>query len=379
MDKQRTLFVVPSLRRAGAEIQIIQLVNGLSGDLFEKHLLSYLPDDDLRECINAESVNYHKARRKRKLDLSVARMIASIIDEQEIDIVHCTLHNALFFGVLGAAYAVRKPALVAAIHTTKNVSLKHDLAEALLYRHLLKRCAQVWFMCRTQAENLIRRMPFLGDRQHIVYNGIDCERFDPNRFVQAGIDFRERLRIAQDARVVCCIAGLRPEKRQADLLHSFRKLSNTLTGDCYLLLAGSGPMERELRDIAGNLRLGNKVRFLGELSDVRPLLAAADCKVLCSVAETFSMAMLEAMAMGVPVLSTRVGGSGEAIMDGETGMLITPGNIDELAEKMEALMSDPPRLAEMGRMARQTITSQFSYKNMISRSSACLMSVAPVT
>ena len=84
MAKRRVLFVVPSLRRAGAENQVVQLVNGLSSGQFDKHLLTYLPDVPLQTDVATESVTYHKLDRNGRLDLATARAIGKIIDENEI-------------------------------------------------------------------------------------------------------------------------------------------------------------------------------------------------------------------------------------------------------------------------------------------------------
>ena len=375
MTNRRVLFIVPSLRRAGAESQVVQLVNGLSGGQFDKHLLTYLPDDALRTSVATESVTYHKLNREGRLDFATARAIGKIIDNNEIDIIHCTLHNALLYGVLGTRSARRNPALVCAIHTTKAASLKHALAVTLLYKHILKRCEQVWFMCHSQAARWIEKMPFLEDHHHVVHNGINVEDFDPDLFVQAGRDFRDELGIPGNAKVICSVAGLRPEKLHQVLLQSFKSLTQELQEDCYLLLAGSGPLENKLKESARLSGLRGCVIFLGEISDVRPLLAASDCKVLASAAETFSMAMLEAMAMRVPVVSTRVGGAGEAIEDGRSGVLITPGDVNDLSGKLLKIFSDETNLLEMGRLARKTVVEDFSYLNMIEQSARKLLEI----
>jgi len=378
MADRRVLFIVPSLKRAGAENQAVQLVNGLSSDQFDKHLLSYMPDDALRTSVAIESVTYHKLHRSGKLDFVMARAIGRIIDENEIGIVHCTLQNALLYGALGIAFARRNPSLVCAIHTTKSVSLKHTLADALLYKHLLKRCEQVWFMCQSQAALWIERMPFLEKNHEVIHNGIEVEDFDPDKFVQAGRNLRDEHGISTNAKVICSIAGFRPEKLHRILLESFQGLTQKLREDCYLLLAGSGPLEGELKERVQLSGLQDHVIFLGEISDVRPLLAASDCKVLASVAETFSMAMLEAMAMRTPVVSTRVGGAGEAIEDGESGALITPGNVDELTGILFNLLSDESKLVDMGRQARKTITEKFSHLKMIEQSAKKLLEIGSV-
>ena len=373
MTKHRTLFIVPSLRRAGAENQIVQLVNGLPGKIFDKHLLSYLEDDELLTSVETESVAYHPVRRQRRIDLATAREIGKIIDENQIDIIHCTLENALLYGMLGVRNSERTPTFICAIHTTRQPSFKHQLADTLVYRHLLKKCEQVWFMCNTQASIWTDRMPFLNDRQKVIYNGIKADDFDPHEFVDAGRHLRESLGISAEAKVICSVAGFRPEKLHDVCLRSFARLRDNFKDECYLLLAGSGPMESLLRKLVRELGIESRVFFLGELADVRPLLATSDCKVLASKAETFSMAMLAAMAMQVPVISTEVGGASEAIHDRESGLLITPGDVGQLADRLFWLLSDDSRRINMGRVARQSVMKNFTYSKMVERSHECLI------
>jgi glycosyltransferase involved in cell wall biosynthesis len=374
MVRKRTLFIVPSLKRAGAENQIVQLVNGLPTEYFDKHLLSYLPEDELLASVDAETVSYHPVRRQSKIDLQAAHEIGAIIDVHQIDVVHCTLENALLYGMLGARYSKRNPAFICAMHTTKQASFKHNLADVLLYKYLLKKCTQVWFMCQAQASVWIKRMPFLRERQKVIYNGVKAAKFDPGKFVDAGRRFREDLGISAGSRIICSIAGLRREKLHDVLLQSFGALRDSIEKfNCYLLLAGSGPMEGVLRESVRQLGIESQVMFLGELADVRPLLAAADCKVLASRAETFSMAMLEAMAMQVPVISTNVGGASEAIRDRESGLLITPGDAGELSDRLSMLLSDDAQRITMGRAARQTVMRSFTYTAMVEKSRDCLI------
>lgn len=373
MTSRRTLFIVPSLRRAGAENQVVQLVNGLPDSVFEKHLLSYQPSDELLVNVERDHVTYHATIRRRKIDLSVARAIGKVIDDNLIDIVHCTLENALLYGVLGARNAVRNPRFICAIHTTLQPSWKNDLAYSLIYKHLLKRCAQVWFMCEFQASHWTERAPFLRQRQRIIYNGIRVEDFVPGEHIDSGIALRKQYGIPDMAKVICSVAGLRREKFHDVLLMSFKELCDTSELDCYLLLAGSGPMEQKLRKTVEQLELQSRVIFLGEVSDVRPLLATSDCKVLASAAETFSMAMLEAMAMQVPVICTRVGGAPEAIRDRESGLLITPGDVAELTNGLSWILTDESRRAQMGVAARRSVTRNFTYSRMVEQSHRCLI------
>ena len=227
-------------------------------------------------------------------------------------------------------------------------------------------------MSEIQASIWIRRMKFLGSRSAIVHNGIDSDAFSRSDFIQSGHQLREEYGIPGDARVLCCIAGFRPVKLHAVMLRAMRQLKDVGAGRYYLLLAGSGPLEPALRRQVTELSLENAVFFLGEVADVRPVLAAADCKLLVSEAETFSMAMLEAMAMELPVIATSVGGSGEAIQDGETGYLVSPGDADDLVARIRDVFASAEQREAMGRRARKAVVDRFSRSRMIATSSELL-------
>lgn len=366
---------MPALRRAGAESQLVTLANGLPSEHFEKHLLSYRPSDDLRYSVDTDEVKLHELHRRRRLDISVGREIGSVIDKYEIDIVHCTLLNALLFGFMGRLFAKRCPQIVSVIHTTKNVHVKHDIVDLLINRQLLKRCEQVWFVSIRQAQRWIMRMPFLTDRHCVIHNGIDPDEFCSSLFHGPGQELRAKLGIAEGAKVICCVAGFRPEKQHTALIDAFC-LIRSKGLPCHLLLAGKGPTEEEVRNKVNKSNLDKDVVFLGALPDVRSLLAASDCKVLVSAAETFSMAMLEAMAMQVPVITTSVGGAGEAIEDGVSGYLVPPGDVVQLASKIDEILNDDDRRLAMGVIARQIVVDRFGVERMIAMSATSLLKLS---
>jgi glycosyltransferase involved in cell wall biosynthesis len=373
--KPRVLFIAPALRRAGAESQLVSLVNRLPNDRLDKVLLSYSPGDDLRDEVDAANVKVYELSRKGKLDFSIGKRIGQVIDDNDIDVVHCSLMNALLYGVMGMHFARRKPRLVCVVHTTKNVDLKHDLADYAIHRHLLKRCNQVWFVSSTQAELWMRKMPFLRGKEHIIHNGVDTTHFNPARCQDDGVDLRSKLGIGPEEKVLCSVAAFRPEKLHSVLIDSV----GLLRADgqrLRLLLAGVGPTLESVRASVAKLGLQDSVLFLGTLPDVRGLLAASDCKLLVSAAETFSMAMLEAMAMGVPVITTSVGGAGEAIEDGVSGILVRPHDAREIARKIKELLAGDEGRETMGRLARQAVVDRFSVKNMIEKSTNSLVAVA---
>jgi len=214
-----------------------------------------------------------------------------------------------------------------------------------------------------------RNRALLGKKE-VVYNGVDASFFDPTPFIEKGRTVREKLGIAIDARVVSCIAGFRPQKGHRFLLDAMGRLEGV-----HLLLAGDGPLRGELEAMVGDMELGRRVHFLGNVADVRPVLAASDITVLASTAEAFSMAMLESMAMETPVVATDVGGLAEAILPGETGFLVPPGDGTALAEALDEALGDHKQLRRMGRQARRLALDRFTKAEMVRRTAEVLVAV----
>jgi glycosyltransferase involved in cell wall biosynthesis len=377
MPGQRVLFVVPRLLRAGAETQLVVLANRLSAEVFDKHVLSYRPGDDLKDELDADEVTLHELQRKGRLDFELGRKIGRLIDELEIDVVHCTLQNALLYGYMGIRFARRNPRLIVVIHTTKNANLFLDFADQLVYRPLMKRCDDIWFVSAQQAELWAGKMPFVKDKAVTIHNGIDISYFDPTEFGDAARDLKASLGSSPDEKVLCSIAGFRPEKLHSVLIDAVAGVRDEGL-NCRLLLAGAGPLEQELKDQVLNLGLDDAVDFLGTLSDVRTVLAASHCKMLVSAAETFSMAMLEAMAMKTPVITTSVGGASEAIDDGSTGFLVNPDDATALVRTIKLALSNDERLSRMGEAARRTVEESFSVDRMVARSQDRLEKLAAI-
>ena len=375
MAKVRVLFVVHGLWRAGAETQLVKLVNSLPAGTFEKHIVSYRQGDDLKDDIDTDEVRIHQLDRRWRFDPGVGKAIGRLIDENNIDIVHCTMRNALFFAYMGTRFSMRKPQLVAAVHSTTNASWTLGLGDLFVYRFILKTCSQVWFVSSGQADLWIQRMPFLAENGTTIHNGVDIDVFSPDSALADAHSERASHGIRDDEAVLCCIARFQPVKLHSVLIDAVARVRQA-GRSCRLLLAGTGPLEQVLRDQVRALNLEGSVEFLGLRSDVRPVLAASDCMLLVSEAETFSMAMLEAMAMQVPVIMTAVGGAGEAVEDGVTGYLVQPRDTAQLADRITLMLDNPERRIRMGHKAREVVAERFSVTKMVEDSANSLLAVA---
>ena len=371
----RVLFVLPSLKRGGAETQLVNLVSKMDPGRIEAHVLTFERHLDQLERLREAGIEHHYQRRGSKYDFSYTAEIARLVDELEIDVLHSTLQFALLAGWLGRLRARRAPPIVAAIHTTISRDRKEEFQVRLLYRWLLRGCARIVFVCRAQQAYWVERYPGLKERSIVIYNGIDPDRFQRT----GGSDLeaealRAQLGIGSGEIVIAAVAGFRPEKRYDLLLDAFQRLP----GNMRLLLAGDGPMRQEVESRVKVAGLDHRVHFLGLVSDTRPVLAASSVSLLSSTAvETFSMAVLESMAMEVPVIVPDLSGLPEAVEHGETGFIYPTGSVDGLSGALAAFAELPARRRrEMGQAARRRVVNNFAEQRMVKETEDLLCTVA---
>lgn len=193
----------------------------------------------------------------------------------------------------------------------------------------------------------------------VVHNPVELDRFDPAAADGAAV--RRELGLAGDVVVLSVVAQLTPWKGQDDAIRALAKLP----GEPVLLLAGSAKFagagtqydnvayERELHELATQLGVAERVRFLGERSDVANVLAATDVALLPSWREAFGRIAVEAMAMGIPVAATSEGGPAEIVREGVDGLLIPPRRPDLWATELTPLLADPEQRQRMSQAARE--------------------------
>lgn len=371
---KRVLFILPSLGRGGAETQVVDLVNALDPVRFDKYMLTFETDPALLERVDRSHVKFTHSLRKHKFDLEVARQIAKVIDRDKIDLVHCSLQIALFMGWFGVRFSKRKPPLILAVHTTVNVSRRNDWFDKYVYQWLMRGCRKVIFVCHAQEVYWRKKFPFLRVKAQVIYNGVDTGYFDPEQFVESGKAFRHRLGIPADGLVICHIAGFRPEKGHGILIEAFGRVLSAYP-EAFLCLAGDGVMRASIESIVRAKGLNGSVLFLGNVADVRPMLGGSDISIMASTSESFSIAMLEAMSMRVPLVATNVGGTAEAVRNMNTGLIVEAGDVGSLAEGMLFMIRHKRERVNMGYASRELVIEKFLKKKMIDETANLIGSV----
>lgn len=193
------------------------------------------------------------------------------------------------------------------------------------------------------------------DKVHCIHNGVDLARFSPR---QPSEGLRTSLGIPERAPVVGSVGRFVPYKGYDFLLEAAHAVEAVLPG-VHWLLVGDGDGRAELEAQCGRLGLGRRVHFTGWRDDVADLLALCTVFALPSLGEHFGRVLIEAMAMEKAVVATGAGGVPEIVVDGESGLLVPPGDPRALADALLALLGDPARAARLAHAARQRAETHF--------------------
>jgi glycosyltransferase involved in cell wall biosynthesis len=192
--------------------------------------------------------------------------------------------------------------------------------------------------------------------------GVDCDAFSPARVSPSQIqEIRQEVGLTDRQPVVVMMADFIARKRHHDLLHAFARVGMP---EACLLLAGTGPTETRMRELASELGISNRVRFLGYRRDVQALLQTANLAVLCSSQEGLPRSVMEALCMARPVVATDIRGTRE-LVDDSTGKLVAVGDVAALARAIELVLGNPEQAQAMGRRGRERM-SDFDLSTVIS-------------
>ncbi len=364
--KIKVLFLIPSLGRAGAETQLVDLVNGLDKKIFEKTLAIFHENVDQLERVDRGNTQFFQFVRAHKFDVRVVAKLTRLIKQRKPDIIHCTNQFVMLLAWAATRFVHPKPKLVVAIHSTQSIRKIIALYEQTVYRLIMKKVDCILFVCFAQAEYWFRLHSEIRRKSIVVYNGVDTSVFSPSCGAKTTTELRARLNVDESQAIVACVAGLRAEKAHSVLLEAFSRLA----GQAHLVLAGDGPLREQLANHAHALGIQERTHFLGNVRDVRPILQIADLTVLPSTTEAFSIAMLESMSMQTPMVATNVGGLREAIVPHQTGYLIEAGDVDGLGMILAEALADKSKLKQMGVNARQLVLEKFSIDVAVARTAA---------
>lgn len=273
--------------------------------------------------------------------------LARLFREERVDVVHT--HNTK--PLLYAGPASRLAPVRGVVHTRHGQRHGATRRQTMLFR-FAARCADRMVCVSKDVERLCRAEGIAAASLCTIPNGVDCDRFSTRGpLADAPAAYVGRLTPEKDLPTLIEAAAIAVRRRP-----TFR-----------LSIAGHGPCAAELAALARIRGLEGHVRFVGDVRDVPAFLAESSLFVLPSRTEGMPLTVIEAMACGLPVVATRVGGTPEVVLDGETGTLVPAGNAPAMAEAMLALHGDHARATAMGERGRRRAREGFDVRSMVER------------
>jgi len=312
----------------------------------------------LAERLEAAGVPVNVLRRGRRLDWRLVGQIMGVIRRERVNLVHAHL----FTMNLNACVATRlaRVPFIATYHGLGDLQgARRRLANRIIGR-LASRVVAVSDFLRGE---LVNACGVAASRVVTIHNGIALDQFRSDNGSQRRA-IREELGVA-DAWVVGAVGGLRAVKGHLFLVEAVARLAESAPDAC-LLLVGEGPLRGQLEARAADLGIAGRVRFMGFRDDVPRILAALDCFALPSLSEGLSIATIEAMAAGLPVVVTASGGPSDLVRHGETGLMVPPGDASALSAAIAAVRGDPDLARRLGAAARRKAEA-FDVRSMVQK------------
>lgn len=270
----------------------------------------------------------------------------------------CVVHSHLYPAHLHASLAAQEVDIPVIAHTAHTIVVRPGdvLLSSITTAHTIA--------VSQAAARLLEQAGIPPDRIEVIYNGVGPEHFEDGCSRQQAVKrTQEELGLGHGP-VIGTVARLSPEKGVDVLLRALSLVAENFPG-ITLLVIGDGPQAAELHRLAGELGLGESVRFLGARHDVPVLNRLLDIFVLPSREEALPMALLEAMAAGRAVIATSVGGTPEVVTSPVDGVLVPPDNAEELARSLLMLLKQPAQRAAMGTAAQKKVAARFTGDRMV--------------
>ncbi|HVT88190.1 MAG TPA: glycosyltransferase [Tepidisphaeraceae bacterium] len=344
-SKLQVVHVALQLDRGGLEKLLVEFARRADRERFDLRFVSITGRGSLAQGIEASGWPVFAMNEPPGLRPGMVLRLAKLFREWNVDIVHT--HNTK--PLLYAGPAAQLAGVRAVVHTCHGQRCGSSRTHTFMFVQAC-RCADR-VICVSKDSAALRQTEGIPNHKvSAVWNGIDVTRFAYHGPVADG--------------PAVLIARLSPEKDVETLLRATAILVRQHPA-FRLDIAGDGPRSAALKQLAGELGIDSQVRFLGEVDDIREVMARASMLVLPSLTEGLSLSLLEAMAHGLPIVATRVGGNPEVVLDGQTGLLVGTGNPAELAGAMERIWTSPGLGQQMGRAGRARVEAHFEIGAMV--------------
>lgn len=353
----RVLHVMESQLIGGAEVMVLGLLNGLDRRDFLPLLCTMGTDAIVSkaQAIGCQTTTLPLFRGKR--DLSFLRSLIKVFRQHRPNIIHSHFFLPSFYSSIAGTLLN-----IPVISTFHLCDVMETRFERFCMRLLICLSKKVVTVCNFQADHFGLKRD--SERLQIIRNGIKTS-YAANRISYKQIvEGKRRLKFAEHHKLLICVGNFRKVKGHSILVDAMQMIVKQMP-DVHLLLAGDGPLKQQLVMQCRERGIVDNVHFLGFVEDIATVLPLADIFVSPSLSECTSLAIMEAMAAGVPVIATAVGGNIEMIEHGKTGMLVSANSPSEIAKSVQFMLSRKDVAEELARNGVELSSREHSITSMV--------------
>lgn len=354
--------IIYRLNVGGLENGLVNIINALPGDSYRHVVICLTRSSQFKDRIRKKNVEIYELEKRQGKDWFAYVKLWRLLRKIRPRIVH-TRNLAAIDCAIVAAFA----GVPIRIHGEHGRDIGDLEGKSRKYKILRRICAifiQLFIpMSRDLNQWLINDIGISGVKIRHIYNGVDTSRFLP---IGSGKDRGKA--VSKDHFVIGYVGRLEPVKNPLLLLQAFSIVQKKESNDnkrLQLTVIGDGPLMQQLAEYVKNSHLEKQVSLLGNRDNIEQLLSDFDIFVLPSLAEGISNTILEAMACGLPVVATKVGGNYELVVNAETGYLVASNDPAALADAIQKYLDDPDLRIKQGRVARSRIEKYFSMDKMV--------------
>ncbi len=361
------LYIIPRAEIGGTEHQLLKLIQGLDRRRYVPHVICLDGEGSLLPDYRRAARSVHVIGRRHLLDVrAMARTIECI---RSINPTIC--HTYLYISNLFGGWAARLAGVPYVIAAQRGLGIdpQHSWLKRLEHWTMNILIGQFADARTVNARAVSDRAARFGwTDSEVIHNGTETIQ-SPDNARQTAL--RAELGVGADQRLLGSIARLDPKKDLETMLRAFALILQKQP-ETVLLIIGGGFEDygARLKNLSQGLGIADRVCFLGFRPDPQDVLALCEISLLSSITEGFPNAILESMFLGIPVVSTEVGGVPELIGDGEHGYLVRPGDYGEMARRVLELMANPPRASVMGDLGQIKARSRSDSRRWSTRPNA---------
>ena len=352
---------------AGTERHLFQLIAALDRRQFDPLLVVLQESAFTRQCAAPRVAASFTATQDSGLPLQVLGFrslfrpadwwrilqLARLLRKRRVDIVEVHSAEGQMVGVLAAKLA----GVPVILSGRRNLGYNYGRKERWQTRWSNRFVTAFLANSQAVADQRSRLEGIPADRFRVIPNGIDLPAFDAARAAPVDAAYEAFCRTGV---VIAIAANLRPVKNHTLFLRAAQLVAGQHP-EARLAILGSGPDEHKLRQLASELGIAERVYWAGSVTPIAAYLSRAEIAALTSDSEGFATAIVEAMAAGLPVVATQVGGAAEAIVSGQNGVLVEAGNYQQLAQELNQLLADPDLRQALGQAARRTVEQSYNW------------------